>query len=120
MAAHQDYRERERLNLEALRTIEKMFAGVEFSPEEQRVVEDAGRKLVEYSYTLMCEHGQNPEVRPMVVMYAMAGILGGHWVFEGGIPQLRAELNDPPRVDESAPSAKGIAEEQRRKDTENG
>ena|SRR5688572_26500572 len=90
MAAYQDYRERERLDLEALRTIEKMFAGVEFSPEEQRWAEEAGRKLAEFSYELMCQQGQNPEIRPMVVMYAMAATLGGRWTYQGGIAQLQA------------------------------
>jgi hypothetical protein len=91
MTAHQDYRERERLDLEALRTIEKLFTGVQFSPEEERWVEKAGRRLAEYSCQLMFEKGQVPAIRPMVVMYAMAAFLGGHWTFEGGIPQLRAE-----------------------------
>jgi len=89
MAERPDYRKLEQQQLEALRTIEKMFAGVEFSPEEQRWVQEAGRRLSEFSFQLMCEQGQNPEIRPMVVMYAMAAILGGDWTYDGGIPKLR-------------------------------
>jgi hypothetical protein len=96
MASRPDYRKLEQQHLEALRTIEKMFAGVEFSPEEQRWVEEAGRRLYEFGFQLMCEQGKNPAIRPMVVMYAMAAMLGGHWTFDGGSAQLRAELQSPP------------------------
>ena len=97
MAGQQDYRELERQHVDALRTIEKMFAGVAFSPEEQRWVEEAGRRLAEFGFQLMCEQGQSPAIRPMVVMYAMAAILGGDWTFDGGIPQLRQRPQSPPR-----------------------
>lgn len=78
MATPQDYRERQRLDLEAMETIEKVFAGFEFSPEEQRFVEEAGLKLAEYSLDLFVKWPQARELRPMIVMYAMAAILGGN------------------------------------------
>ena len=99
MAEDQDYRAIDRQHLEALRTIEKMFAGVEFSPEERRWVEEAGRRLAEFGFQLMCEQGQNPAIRPMVVMYAMAAILGGNWTFEGGHPKLDPASYGPLRSD---------------------
>jgi hypothetical protein len=95
MADEVDYRDLGRLHEEALRTIERMFSGVRFTPEEQRFVEDAGRKLSEYSFDLLVQWPQIGEIRPMVVLYAMAAFLGAGWTFNGGIPQLRREPHEP-------------------------
>jgi hypothetical protein len=100
MGAHESYVEqRERLEREALATIERLFTGVEFSELEQRFVAEAGLKLHEFVWELMQQWPQIGAIRPMVVMYALAAMLGGRWTFDGGIPKLRHASQEEPSAD---------------------
>lgn len=74
---------------ETVRTIAKLFRDVEFTPEEQQFVEDAGRKLVELGYETLVQWPSVAEIRPFVVLFAMAATLGNHQIFRDGIPGLR-------------------------------
>lgn len=79
---------------ETVRTIAKLFREIEFTPDEQQFVEDAGRKLHESSFESLVQSPKAPELRPFVVMFAMAALLGNHQIFRDGIPALREV---PPR-----------------------
>ena len=74
---------------ETVRTISKLFREIEFTAEEQRFVEDAGRKLMESSFEMLVQSPKAAELRPFVVMFAMAALLGNHQIFSDGIPALR-------------------------------
>lgn len=74
---------------EAVRTIAKLFREIEFTSDEQRFVEDAGRKLVELGYETLVHSPNAAEIRPFVVLFAMAAMLGDHQIFEEGIRALR-------------------------------
>jgi hypothetical protein len=74
---------------ETVRTIAKLFREIEFTAEEQRFVEDAGRKLVESGYETLVQWPKVAELRPFVVLFAMAATLGNHQIFRDGIPALR-------------------------------
>jgi hypothetical protein len=81
---------------EAVRTIAKLFRDIEFTDEEQRFVESAGRQLLELGHDVLVQWPNVAELRPFVVLFAMAATLGSYDIFRDGIPALR-EL--PPTAD---------------------
>jgi hypothetical protein len=89
----------DRLIDETVRTIANLFSGVEFTAEEQRFIEDAGRKLMECSFEALVQWPKVGELRPFVVLFAIAALLGNHQIFADGIPALRREATRPPRPD---------------------
>jgi hypothetical protein len=84
---------------ETLLAIAKLFGKIEFTAEEQRFVEDAGRKLVELSYETLVQWPKVEELRPFIVLFAIAATLGKNQVFQDGIPALRREAEAPPQHD---------------------
>ena len=74
---------------QTVRTIAKLFREIEFTADEQRFVEDAGRRLMESSFETLVQSPKAKELRPFVVMFAMAALLGNHPIFSDGIPALR-------------------------------
>ena len=74
---------------ETVRRIAKLFREVEFTAEEQQFIEDAGRKLHKSSFETLVRSPQVERLRPFVVMFAMAALLGNHQIFSDGIPALR-------------------------------
>lgn len=74
---------------ETVRTIAKLFREIEFTAEERRFVEEAGRRFVELSYETLVEWPKVAEMRPFVVLFAMAATLGNHEILRNGIGALR-------------------------------
>jgi hypothetical protein len=74
---------------ETVRTIATLFRDIEFTAEEQRFVEEAGRRLVELGYETLVQWPNAADLRPFVVLFAMAATLGNHQIFRDGISALR-------------------------------
>ena len=74
---------------ETVRTIAELLRDVEFTAEERRFVEDAGRKLAESGFEALVQWPAAASLRPFVVLFAMAATLGNASIFGDGIRALR-------------------------------